>query len=99
MDFGRSDPLPMQSHIASMHWRNVVRRIGYWKLTFEAVSTISVTIGCSPTCPWIRWFCANGFERGMSIREPCSQRRQEPRKGESERKSVVEGKRVSVREN
>ena len=30
MDFGRSDPLPMQSHIASMHWRNVVRRIGYW---------------------------------------------------------------------
>jgi hypothetical protein len=44
MDFGRSDPLPMQSHIASMHWRNVVRRIGYLKVTFAAAATISVTI-------------------------------------------------------
>ena len=44
MVFGRSDPLPMQSHIASMHWRNVVRRIGYLKVIFAAASTISVTI-------------------------------------------------------
>jgi hypothetical protein len=44
MVFGRSDPLPMQSHIASMRWRNVVRCIGYLKVTFAAASTISVTI-------------------------------------------------------
>ena len=65
-----------------MHLRGAMPLSGYLRVTFEVVSTISPTNGCSETFRWTKLFCVDGFRPDTWKMAPCLRRKREPRKGE-----------------